>query len=227
MNSEDEEKPWRLRKTERGEEIQLIFEEERRRRTAACPNLPSLLFSSLSLPLPSLLWITAQGVGGAGRGEEIRVWRGVLACGYCSTWLLQRRPACLTAKNNITCSSKLQMRLVNSQTECTRRAIRNHSVCLSIRAMDKKYNFGYQLYAFPYRKRILPFVHFGCYILPSLKEFVPEFSITNAWLGKRTTYKQPITYQARRAPDISRVSVPLIPMWLPALTDQSIAPLCT
>ena len=72
MNSE--EKPWRLGKTERGEEIQPVFEEERRRRMAACPNLHPLLFSSLPLPLPSLLWITAQGVGGTGRGEDIRVW---------------------------------------------------------------------------------------------------------------------------------------------------------
>ena len=59
-------------KMERGEEIQPVFEEERRRA------LIFRLFSSLPLPLPSLLWITAQGVGGVGRGEEIRVWRGLL-----------------------------------------------------------------------------------------------------------------------------------------------------
>jgi hypothetical protein len=72
MNSE--EKPWRLGKMERGEEIQPVFEEERRRRTAACPNLPSLLFSSSPSPLSS--FDQAHGVGGTGRGEEIRVWRG-------------------------------------------------------------------------------------------------------------------------------------------------------
>jgi len=61
---------------ERGEEIQPVFEEKRRRRMAACPNLHPLLFSSSPSPLSSLY--TAQGVGGAGRGEEIRIWRGGL-----------------------------------------------------------------------------------------------------------------------------------------------------
>ena len=49
-------------KTERAEEIQPVFEEEWRRRRAACPNLPSLPFSSS----PSLLLMTAQGVAAQG-----------------------------------------------------------------------------------------------------------------------------------------------------------------
>ena len=68
-------------KTERGEEIQPVFEEKRRRRMAACPNLHPLLFSSSPSPLSSLY--TAQGVGGAGSTTN----------GYCSNGL----------KNNFVC----------------------------------------------------------------------------------------------------------------------------
>ena len=63
-------------KTERGEEIQPVLKrngDDGRRRA-----LIILLISSLPLPLPSLLWMMAQWVGGAGRGEEIRIWRGGL-----------------------------------------------------------------------------------------------------------------------------------------------------
>ena len=49
-----------MEKTEIGEEILPVFGGEQQRRTAACPNLPHLLFSSLSLPLPSLFLIWSR-----------------------------------------------------------------------------------------------------------------------------------------------------------------------
>ena len=131
MNSE--EKPWRWGKMKRGEEIQPVFGEEQRRRTTACPNPPSLLFLSLS---PLCSWSTTKDGGTArGRGDSLGLWRGTVARQYCS---MATGPACLAVlKKTITCWSELQTRHVNSQTECTRRALRNHSVHFSIRAMDK------------------------------------------------------------------------------------------
>ena len=49
-----------------------------------------------------------------------------------------------------------------------------YATAVSVRPFEQwiqKVNFIYQFYAFPYRKRTLPFVQFGCYIVPSLKEF--------------------------------------------------------
>ena len=53
-------------KMEIGEEILPVFGGEQRRQTAACPNLPSLLFLSLSLSVLDL--VTATKSGGTGRG---------------------------------------------------------------------------------------------------------------------------------------------------------------
>ena len=72
MNSEEKPCRWGKQKEERKSNRFLKRNGDNGRRRA----LIFLLFSSLPLPLPSLLWITAQGVGGTGRGEEIRVWRG-------------------------------------------------------------------------------------------------------------------------------------------------------
>ena len=51
---EQREKTIEMGKMERGKKSQPVFEEERRRWTAACPNLPSLLFSSSPSSLSSL-----------------------------------------------------------------------------------------------------------------------------------------------------------------------------
>jgi hypothetical protein len=66
----------------RGEESQLVFGEEQRRRMA-CPNFPSLLFSSLPLPLPSPFFdLVTHGKGAAQVGMVVRVRRGYCSTGY-------------------------------------------------------------------------------------------------------------------------------------------------
>ena len=116
------EKPWRWGKPKRGEEIQQVFGEDQRRRTAACPNpLSSLHFLSLS---PFCSWSTSKdGGAGRGRGDGLGIRGDTVARCYCS----MVRPLSSLEKTTIFLS-KLQKRHVNSQTECTRRALRNHSV---------------------------------------------------------------------------------------------------
>ena len=55
-------------KTKRGEEILPAFGGEQRRQTAACPNLPPLLFSFSPSLLSILDLVTATKSGGTGKG---------------------------------------------------------------------------------------------------------------------------------------------------------------
>ena len=80
-------------KTERGEEILLVFGGEQQRRTAACPNLPPLLFSFSPSPLSILDLVTAR-TGGTGRGASLGFWRGSYTVhGYCSSSCIAGPPA--------------------------------------------------------------------------------------------------------------------------------------
>ena len=123
------EKSMEMGKTERGEKSQPFFGEERRGSTKTCPSFPSLLlFSSSPSPFSFLDLLTTK--GGAGRGDGLVFRKGRWYCsagGYCSM-----------APRLATFWSELQTRHVSSQTECTRRALCNHSVCSSIQAMEQK-----------------------------------------------------------------------------------------
>jgi len=73
-HQEQREKAMEMGKTEREKESQLVFEEERRGLMKTCPSFPSLLFSSLPLPLLSFV-STAKGVVAQVGGDGFRVGR--------------------------------------------------------------------------------------------------------------------------------------------------------
>jgi len=76
-------KSMEMGKTERGEEFQPVFGEERRGSTKTCPSFPSLLYSSLlfsSSPLSFLDLVTAK--GGAGRGDGLGFTNGMYSMRY-------------------------------------------------------------------------------------------------------------------------------------------------
>ena len=127
-------KAMNMGKTERGEEFQPVFGEERRGSTKTCPSFPSL-----PLPLPSLFFHAREWWRTEGR--RLRVWKrggfGTVAKVTVAR-VLCRGPCVQQVKKIITFLSKLQTRHVDSQTEYTRRALRNHSVRSSTRAMDPK-----------------------------------------------------------------------------------------
>jgi len=120
MNREN--KPWRWgkRKEERNSNRFLERNDEDRRGRAPI----SLLF----LPLYPLCSFDLGG-GGAGLG---------LGKGGTVAWVLYVGPAVQQLEKSITFCSKFQTRHVDGQMESTRRALRNCSVCSSIRAMDPK-----------------------------------------------------------------------------------------
>jgi len=124
MNSENKLWRWGKRKEERNPNQFLEWNDEDRRRRA----LISLLFSSLPPPLPSLFFRS----GGWRCRFRFRKGRGTVA------WVLYVAPAVQQLEKSITFCSKFQTRHVDGQMESTRRALRNCSVCSSIRAMDPK-----------------------------------------------------------------------------------------
>jgi hypothetical protein len=78
---------------------QPIFREEWRELTMICSIFPSLLFSSLSLPL-SPLQRTGERGGSAGRDGDFRVWKGGVRVLKRAGTVAQ---ACLTLTLSITC----------------------------------------------------------------------------------------------------------------------------
>ena len=80
--------------------------------------------------------------------------------------------------------------------------------------MDKKNNFGYQLYAFPCRKRILTFVHFGCY-----SRFVKDFSSIAGPINELTKKDVPFQWGEAQEKAFEELKMKLTSAPLLALPD--------
>ena len=177
----NEKKPWRWgkRKEERNSNRFLERNDEDRRKRA----LVSLLSSSLPLPLHSFV-STAKGVVAQVGGDGFRVGRrrGSTVSLYCIMG-----PSPIKLKKSLASNSKHGMQIVKRKV-LDDLYTTTVSVC-PFEQWIKTFNFRYQFYIFSCRKRILPFIHLGCHILPSLEEFVSEFSITNARVGKEPWHK--------------------------------------